>query len=282
MTTSSFLARISDEWVQAALANRRLFGDGPPQWEGLPSSLLALEERMARIKLFRKHKAHRLARKLTACSEGDPCFSGACPVCARALQRHFVSEAYPLLQPANDFVTVSLVPNIPFSFGTLSQLPILNFSESMAKRLLRSRIEFCVGGIDFSFNESRRDDFSPHWSPHIWLLTDKFNRACWETRLRRHFRHSQTIPRPVKIQAWDGDLAAIGYSLKYQFSRRISTVGLRLKDTRACKATTYDRLRSHERFELYSYLDKIGLGSRIFLIGVETDHPPHLTISDEK
>jgi len=282
MPTSSFLARISDEWVRSALSNRKLFGDGPPKWKHLPSRLDALQERAARMRLFRKHNAPRLASKLATCVIGTPCASGACPVCTRALQRHFVSEAFPLLQPTSEFLTVSLIPNARFSLGALSQLSISEFNESVGERLAQSKIGFCVGGVDFSFNESRRGDFSPHWSPHIWLLTDKFNRARWEMRLRHQFEHSRTTPRPVKIQEWDGDLAAIGYSLKYGFSRRISTIGRRSNGTRVCKVTNYDRLRSRERFELYSYLHEIGLGSRILLMGVETNDPPHLTISDEK
>ena len=282
MPTTSFLSRISDEWVRTALSKRQLFGDGPPKWNNLPSRLDALRERAERMRLFRKHDAPRLVHRLATCVVSAPCASGACPVCTRALQRHFVSEAFSILQPTSDFVTVSLVPNAPFSLATLSQLPIADFTESVGERLARSNIYFCVGGVDFSFNESRRGDFPPHWSPHIWLLTNKFNRARWEVRLRSLFQHSQATPRPVKIQDWDGDLAALGYSLKYRFNRRISTVGRRSQDTRVCRVTNYDRLRSQERFELYSYLHEIGLGSRILLMGIETDDPPHLTISDEK
>lgn len=282
MPDTSFLARISDNWVRTALSNRKLFGDGSPQWTNLPSRSDALEERGKRIRLFRKHHTPRLASKLAACANGTPCVSGACPVCTRALQRHFVSEAFLLLQPTSEFVTVSLVPNAPFSFGALSQLPIAEFRENVGGRLNRSKISFCVGGVDFSLNESRRGDFPSHWSPHVWLLTDKFNRARWEMRLRHQFERSRAAPRPVKIQDWDGDLAAIGYSLKYEFKRRISKMGRRSQDTRICKITSYDRLRSRERFELYSYLHRIGLGSRILLMGIETDNPPHLTISDEK
>jgi hypothetical protein len=280
MPASSFFARISDEWVRAALSNRCLFGGGAPHWKNLPSRQDALDERAARARLFRKHDAPRLAYKLASCAVPSPCGSGACPVCTRALQRHFVSEVFPFLQPTSDFVTVSLVPNSPISLGTLSQLPILEFTGSVGKQLARSRISFCVGGIDFSFNESRRGDFQSHWSPHIWLLTSDFNRARWESRLREHFRRSPAIPRPVKILDWDGDLAAIGYSLKYQFSRRVSTLGHRSESRRLCNVTQYDRLRGHERFELYSYLDRIGLASRILLVGLRAHPPPHLSESD--
>lgn len=280
MPMSSFLARISDHWVRTALSNTELFRDVPPQWNNLPSRLDAFHEREARVRLFRRHDAHRLAVKLASCTLRSPCRSGACPACTRALQRHFVGEARRILRPPSDFVTVCIVPNVPIRFGALSQLPILDFSESVRARLARSRIGFCIGGVDFSFNESRRGDFSPHWSPHIWFLTDKFNQARWEVRLRGYFARSLAIPRPVKIQDWDGDLAAIGYSLKYEFKRRISTMGRRAQGTRVCKVTNYDRLRSQERFELYSYLHRIGLGSRIFLMGVEVDDPPRLTLSE--
>jgi hypothetical protein len=280
MATSSFLARISEGWVRTALSNRKLFEDGPPQWNNLPSRLDAYHEREARVRLFRRHDAHRLAVRLASCTLRSPCRSGACPACTRALQRHFVGEARRILRPASEFVSVCLVPTVPIRFGALSQLPILDFTESVGERLMQSRISFCVGGVDFSFNESRRGDFSPHWSPHIWFLTDKFNRARWEIRLRNYFARTPAIPRPVKIQQWDGDLAAIGYSLKYEFKRRISTTGQRSQGARRCKVTTYDRLRSQERFELYSYLHQIGLGSRVFLMGVEVDHPPRLTLSE--
>lgn len=280
MPTPSFLTRISEHWVRTALSDVDLFCDGPPQWNNLPSRLDAFLERETRVRLFKKHRAYWLSTRLAKCTPRNPCHSGACPACNRALQRHFVREARRILRPTSEFVTVCLVPNVPIRLGALSRLPILDFTESAGKRLSQSRISFCVGGVDFSFNESRRGDFSPHWSPHIWFLTDKFNRARWEVRLRNHFARSPAIPRPVKIQAWDGDLAAIGYSLKYEFKRRISTVGRRSQGTRVCRVTNYDRLRSQERFELYSYLHKIGLGSRIFLMGIETHDPPHLTMSD--
>ena len=54
-------------------------------------------------------------------------------------------------------------------------------------------------------------------------------------RLRKRFERSRATPRPVKILDWDGELAAVGYSLKYEFKRRISTIGLRSKDGRRCK-----------------------------------------------
>jgi hypothetical protein len=104
------------------------------------------------------------------------------------------------------------------------------------------------------------------------------NRPRWEALLRRYFSRTRTVLRPVKIQDWDGDRAAIGYALKYQFGRRISDLGLRSSGERVCKVTSYDRLRSRERVELYSYLHEIGLGARILSMGIESSPPPLLRL----
>jgi hypothetical protein len=141
-------------------------------------------------------------------------------------------------------------------------------------------MHFGVGGIDFTYNEHRDGNFPSHWAPHIWLLTNKLNRARWEILLRKQFVRTRAIRRPVKINDWDGNRAAIGYSLKYKFGRRISDLGQRGEAARICRVTAYDRLRSAERFELYSYLDHIGLGSRILLMGIESGRPPRLRLAD--
>lgn len=281
-TARTPISRISNEWVRIALSSESPFGDGPPRWHNMPSSAEADDERLVRTRLFRKFKAHRLARQLGRCAPKARCLSGACPACTRAAQRHFVSEAFPLLQPSTEFVTLSLVPNWPVALGDLSKLPITEFRDDLGEKLARSKIHFCVGGIDFTYNEHRHQKFAPHWSPHIWLLANHQNRRRWEVLLRRVFVRTAAIQRPVKIQEWDGRRGAIGYSLKYQFGRRISDVGIRSHSRRACKITTYDRLRSAERFELYSYLHQIGLGARILLIGVNMDSPPLLRLTDDE
>jgi hypothetical protein len=272
------ISGVSQSWIRAALRNEGLFSDGPPQWDKLPSQAQAREEQTARARLFRKFGARRLARKLSECEIGSPCASGACPVCNRALQRHFVSEAFTILQPPAEFVTISLIPNVSIRLGDLAQLPITDFTDLIENKLTKSKVRFCIGGIDFTYNEHRGNDFRPHWAPHIWILTHKRNRHRWETLLRRYFSRTRTVFRPIKIQDWDGDRAAIGYALKYQFGRRISDLGLRSSGERVCKVTSYDRLRSRERFELYSYLHEIGLGARILLMGIESTPPPLLRL----
>jgi hypothetical protein len=246
------LSTVSRNWVRSALTDRTLFSDSPPRWKSQPSYPDACEEREARIRLFKKHGSSDLAVRLAQCCSSSPCLSGACPVCTRALQRHFVSQAYPILQPTHAHVTISLIPNIQANFGALARLPVTDITDLIERKLTKSRLRLCIGGIDFSFNEHRQGTIGPHWAPHIWLLASNYNQARWERLLRRHFQRTQSILRPVKIQDWDGDRSAIGYALKYKFGRRISGIGVRSQGTRTCKVTDYDRLRSKERFELYT------------------------------
>ena len=42
----------------------------------------------------------------------------------------------------------------------------MGFNELVQASLIRSKIRFCVGGIDFTYNEHRQIDFRPHWAPH--------------------------------------------------------------------------------------------------------------------
>src|ERR1700722_16951164 len=148
MTNYSSLSCVSPGWISAALSDQTLFTNAPPKWPNLPSALAARNEREVRARLFRKFDADDLAAKLTACRRIAPCKSGACPVCNRALQRHFVLQAYPLVQPSAEFVTLSIIPNSSV-FGGLSGLSISDFTNSVGQKLARSKMHFGVGGIDF-------------------------------------------------------------------------------------------------------------------------------------
>jgi hypothetical protein len=278
----SYLSNISEDLVRLAISGEAHFGDGPPTWKHQPTSKSAIAERDTRARLLHRHGAESLMEILNACVPNNRCGSGACPECGRAMQRFFVREMRPLLRPTEDFVAVSVVPSASFEIGELHKLDIRNFRADFAERLHKSRIDFAVGGIDFTLNEHRKGRFPAHWAPHFWFLANRYNRARWEVLLRRTFVRTPTVPRPIKIQLWDGRRAALGYALKTQFGRRISRLGYRQygDGTRRCKITCYDRLRSAERFELYTFLAQIGLGSRILMIGIDTQHWPVLRLSE--
>jgi hypothetical protein len=278
----SIPTNISQGLIRLVLDDETFFGDSSPRWKHQPTSQSVILEREARARLFHRHGAEALSRILAACTPNHRCRSGACPECGRAIQRFFVRKIHPLLRPTNDFLAVSIVPGVSFEGGALSDLTATSFLNDFADRLSASSVHFAVGGMDFTFNEHRNRRFIAHWSPHFWFLTNRYNRVRWEALLRRTFVRTLTVPRPIKIQLWDGRRAALGYALKTQFGRRISRLGYRQygDGTRRCKITCYDRLRSAERFELYTLLAQIGLGSRILLIGIDTQHWPVLRLSE--
>jgi hypothetical protein len=191
-----------------------------------------------------------------------------------------VRQTYKLVQPSSEFQVVCLVPP---GTADLKLFSVNAFRDSIADNLISCGISFVIGGIDFSYNEHREGRFAPYWSPHAWFLTTGYRSDQWSARLRRAFPGTSLIPRPVKIDDWDGRRALIGYSLKYDFKRRISQTDTRRRrggGTRKCQVTQYDRLRSIERFELYSCLHEMGLGARLLLMGIDTQSWPDLQISE--
>lgn len=266
MNDSLRFTNFPDDFLQATLTEH-FYGDGGPKWKSQPTSAEAISERNSRVRLFRKHSANYLVEKLTACQPEQRCFSGACPECTRAVQRFFVRRVYRSLTPSSDFSLVSLIPNMTAQVGALDRLSIAEFRRDIASKLAESRLSFAFGGIDFSLNEHQDGKFDPYWAPHVWLVVSNVMYERWSVLLSAVFPKSRTILRPMRIQAWNGKRRALGYALKYNFDRRISYTTARsyLNGVRECRNTRKDKLRSSERFELYSYLDQISIGSRIFL-----------------
>lgn len=91
------------------LADERLYGDGPPQWfEGrqkhpCETAAQAKAGRRRRVKRLRRFgmknpDALQVADRLEACQPEGRCLSGACPECARAWQRWFVTATADFLR----------------------------------------------------------------------------------------------------------------------------------------------------------------------------------------
>ncbi len=85
------------------------------------------------------------------------------------------------------------------------------------------------------------------------------------------------IPRPVKVQEWDGKKRPIRYMLKPEFWRRIGTDdGERFDkangEQRSCRATDKQPLRSSQKRELLLHLDQIGLQGRLVMRWLQIVH----------
>lgn len=259
-----------NSWLKNLLSNERWYGPGSPRWTSLSNATQASEERLKRIRILKKHGATELASVLDRCSIRGRCLSGACPECGRAFQRAFAANAAGILVPHQLFDAVSIVGGSSRFAGNLREMSAEAFTKRLSRRLKESGVKLAVGGIDFSFNEYPTKSRRSRWVPQFWLLVDNTNRSRWEKHLRAAYQPTSLVPRPLKIMTWDGNAAALGYALKTNFARRITTQTRRFArgQYRVCQNTRYDRLRAAERVELFTYLHESGLEARLVLFEV--------------
>ena len=83
--------------ISCVLLDEAWFGDGGPTWRKAPPAIDAVEKHRAAIRRLRRfgrdfEGAEDLAEILLPCRPDHRCGSGACPQCARAMQRWFVAQ----------------------------------------------------------------------------------------------------------------------------------------------------------------------------------------------
>ena len=217
-----------------------------------------------------------LADKLEGCIRGDRCKSAACPECSDAARRLVVEVARPFLkkQTSGDtiVVCVSVVPADSTSeLDHLSPGQHQRNVQCWKEMLARAGIAWFIGASDWSANEHKQQRYGPHWSHHFYGFTVTDDVDKLKRRLGEQFPTTDAIPRPVKVQAWDGKGRAIRYMVKSDFKRRIGTDdGKRFNKVdgthRSCRATDKQPLRSSQKRELLLHLDQIGLEGRLMLL----------------
>jgi hypothetical protein len=222
-----------------------------------------------------------LADKLESCKKKARCKSPACAECATAAQdlvtevtRKFLKEKGKTAK----LVAVSIVPadgtNKP---GQLTPDQHARNVRRWKERLGRAGVTWFLGGSDWSLNEHEKDRYQPHWSHHLYGLTATTDPEDLKKKLQAQFPKTDEIPRPVKVQEWDGKKRALAYMMKLEFNRRIGTdKGERFdKDNnknRSCRATDKQPLKSSQRRELLLHLDQIGLQGRLVLRWLQIVH----------
>jgi hypothetical protein len=141
----------------------------------------------------------------------------------------------------------------------------------------RADVPWFLGGSDWSFNEHQNDRYGPHWSHHFYGFTTTTDPDDLKKKLQAQFPKTDAIPRPVKVQEWDGKKKAIAYMVKSKFNRRIaSDDGQRFDkdkgENRSCRATDKQPLKSSQRRDLLLHLDQIGLQGRLILRWLQIVH----------
>ena len=168
-----------------------------------------------------------LADKLHSCKPQARCKSPACPECAYAARRLLTTTIKKYLddqsKAGNSIVCVSVVPanGITSPGPTFSRPAPTERPAVEGETLGRARVIWFLGGSDWSFNEHEVERYQPHWSHHLYGFTTTPDPEDLKKRLQVQFPKSDAIPRPVKVQAWDGKKKPIRYMMKAKFFRRI-------------------------------------------------------------
>jgi hypothetical protein len=273
-------------WIILAVAEEDLHSD-IRLWKKAPTSGDAIEERLRRIKFLRKHSKSEpaaivVADRLESCEQGNRCLSGACPECGRLLQRWLVRRSQKFVgkyldRPGQELVALSLVPCHLFSPEDLNRFSAENLQRRIKYALKETNIQVALGGIDFSFNEDRKEKYAPHWCPHVYLITTVEDRAGLRRQLRNFFPRGLATPKPVKISRFKNVAYRRSYAWKMRFKRRIGYDDIKLLDNgnyRKFRNCSKDELRASERLELFLALDQMGLASRVIFLGASPKRTP--------
>jgi hypothetical protein len=274
------------------LRQERWYGNGPPQWlvgreqRSAQTAHEVYDQRLQLVKRLRRYSvihsgADALADRLESCAPNRRCMSGACPACNRAYTRWFVTSASASLGELSRSISVpSLVyadHSIPV--GQLTPEHIQTAKRKVQSILTKAGITTWIGGIDVSANEDESDTFEPYFQIQSWIFAPTQQVQPAEPQLRELFPRTETTRRPVRIQPWDGNLAALAYALKNTFVRRVSYTREANNDgsQHACRNTRDRSLRVEQQIHLTIALDRAGLHARLLLGGcrvVQTDHGP--------
>jgi hypothetical protein len=248
----------------------------------------------ARLKRERKDRVERLrkkgdgdeatpavADKLEGCKPNARCKSAACPECSYAAKQLVTQVAQRFLsdQPSSEtIVCVSIVPaDGATKPGNLTKGQHARNVRRWKEALGRAGVTWFIGGSDWSFNEHDEDRYQPHWSHHLYGFAATTDLEELKKRLQHQFPKTDAIPRPVKVQVWDGKKRPIRYMVKSKFWRRIGTDdGERFDkahgEQRSCRATDKQPLPSSRRRELLLHLDEIGLQGRLVMRWLQIVH----------
>ena len=266
-------------WVQKAIAEEEQ-KPNDQLWKNEPSAAHQSDERLRRIRFLRKYQKSgplykRIADRLASCDKNNRCCSGACPECGRLLQRLFVRKSRNLIrdkidQPGHRLVAISIVPSdLNIRLGDLHTLSLDNLLRRLKYALDKAGVTIAIGGIDFSYNEDREGRYRPFWSPHFYLITSIANERRVSRILKRFFKATKRIPRPIKIPDFDNSEERRSYAFKIVFGRRIGKNDNRRPDGRKCRNADHDKLRAAERLELFTFLGQTGFASRFIFRSVK-------------
>jgi len=266
--------------VEEILSRHRYFGDGPPHWRTrrtdrpCQSARDAENRRWRLLKRLRRYErqtgdeaASSLIDRLENCHPRHRCGSGACPECARAMQRWFVEQTAALINgPATILMPIAAgMQTTDLSTGN----PTINLKRLCGRTLESAGIDVAAMGIDFSVNYDRYGTVEPHYMPHAWILVPQELSRVKLDRFFRWFPKTPDVPRPRRQAIFDGNLGALAYGLKPNFHGREGYFQMKILEggERVCWNTRRRPLRAEHSVAIALMLDRIGHAERIMLRG---------------
>ena len=287
MTTEiqRFLSRLSildDELAVSAAIPDRFYQDGEPSWPGAPTAHDAENQRGRLIKRLRRLAgafpgAAEFADRLASCKAGNPCNSGACPVCMRAGQRLFVGLLSHVIsyEIGTEYVlAVSMMsPRWRAPLGHLSSLDLNVIHGTDLANIFGyhhfGSSDWIVLGTDVSLNDDTLKGHGVCWQVQLYGMASVYDRDKFAAALRKNFdAPSDTVRRPVRVAACDGTAKALSYAFKTNFVRRVAYVGdalTRKGEPRKCWRTRKVSLKATEEVELRLWLNQIELAGRVLI-----------------
>jgi hypothetical protein len=265
------------------------FGDGPPHWTlsagkpwARPSTKLS-DAVVQRDSVAQKLDWHgrdqgdnrflALAQVLRSCARTRRCFSGACPICTRALQRWFVVRGMSFeerlqTEVGQRLTILSVVPDFDqVRPGCLLQFDWQSFRLKLRRKLERAGVQRFIAGVDVSLNHWDGNRQSAVFQFQFWGPFEK-PPGRWHDQLKSAINHSGRVARPVMRISPSRRRASLAYGVKNTFKRRVSYIDEDYRNDRHPCRNTRDRpLKGKAWAELMIFLDRIGLEGRIIANG---------------
>ena len=149
-----------------------------------------------------------------------------------------------------------------------------------AALLRQAGISRGVFGLDLSFNEDHRRSlpeaqrFVPYPCVHLYGLAPATQVEAAGPRLKQLVPRSPAVPRPVRVDHFDGGLAGIAYAFKPDFERRQTVEQFDPRRGKPVRNTRGRPLTVEQRIRALRALDHAGLPGRILLIGLRFEIEP--------
>ncbi len=229
-------------------------------------------------KRLRKHGRHgrkllHLAALLRGCDRRHRCLHLACPQCSRAVQRTFVRALDRFIQEnehLGPWVMLSLIlppaetGEIDFEAERIRYTAVLR----------QAGLTLGMFGLDLSFNEDDRralpeaERFASHPCVHLYGIASAAEVEAALPALKRLAPTTAMVRRPVRRKRFDGNPAALAYSHKPGFARRLTILRDDPKRVSPVRTTRDRPLTVEQEIRAVRALERAGLAGRIILLGV--------------